>query len=71
MTLFSIGFGVDGCHLIDSSAGISQLHVSLLLATVSRIQKRPSFLQLTLESIGFPVGEAKFLSKFLLKVTAL
>jgi len=65
MTLVSIGLGVDGGHVIDGRAGIGQLHVSLLLATISRVEERAGLFKLTLESVGFPVGKAKLLGNFL------
>merc|ERR1739844_539880 len=40
-TLVRGSLGVDGSHVIDRATGFNQFHVSLLLATVSRIKESP------------------------------
>merc|ERR1719376_449155 len=64
MPLFSKSLGVDGSHVIDSCSGISQFHVTLLLASVSRVQESPGLLQFSLKSISLAVGKSSFLSNF-------
>merc|ERR1719382_2220889 len=63
-SLVRSGLGVDGGHVVDSSPSISQFHISLLLATVSRIKKSTSFLKLTLKSIGTTISQTSLLSNF-------
>merc|ERR1712038_718739 len=54
--------GVDGGHVIDSSTGLSQFHVALLLAPVSRVQKSARLLQLSLKGVGLPLRKSSLLS---------
>merc|ERR1719203_239840 len=61
-SLVRSGLGVDGGHVIDSSPSISQFHISLFLAAVSRIKKSTSFLKLTLKSIGTTISQTSLLS---------
>jgi hypothetical protein len=65
VALVSVGLGVNGGHVVDSSARLCQLHVCLLLAAVGRVEKRASLFKLALEGVGLPVGKAKLLSNFL------
>merc|ERR1719384_1778198 len=64
VTLLSRGLGVDGGHVIDSRPGVSQLHLCLLLAAVSRVQKGPSLLKLSLESVGPALSKSSLLHDF-------
>ena len=61
MTLLRGSLGVDGGHVIDSRPGLSQLHVSLLLAPVSRVQEGARLLQLSLQGIGLPLRKSSLL----------
>merc|ERR1719322_1659053 len=60
-SLVSGSSGVDGVHLIDSIASISELGLSLSLASLSRVQESSGLLDLSLESIGTSVREAGLL----------
>merc|ERR1712142_1141383 len=66
---------VNGSHVINGTSCFSQFHVSLLLATVSRIKKSTSFLKLSLKSISTTISQTSLLSNlttltsFLLKKT--
>merc|ERR1719292_35580 len=53
---------VDGSHVIDSTSSFGQFHISLLLATVSRIKKSTSFLKLSLKSISTAISQTSLLS---------
>merc|ERR1719474_1342800 len=53
---------VDGSHVIDGTSCFSQFHISLLLATVSRIKKSTSFLKLSLKSISTAISQTSLLS---------
>merc|ERR1719431_888962 len=55
------GLGVDGSHVIDSRPGLCQLHLALLLAPVSGVQKSPGLFQLTVESIGLALCKSGLL----------
>merc|ERR1719323_2610974 len=61
MALLRGSLRVDGGHVIDGGAGLSQLHVSLLLAPVSRVKESARLLQLALEGIGLPVSKSSLL----------
>merc|ERR1712007_195172 len=53
---------VDGSHVIDGTSCFSQFHISLLLATISRIKKSTSFLKLSLKSISTAISQTSLLS---------
>merc|ERR1712223_1806911 len=53
---------IDGSHVINSASGLCQFHVSLLLATVSGIQKGTGLFKLTLKSISTAIGQTSLLS---------
>merc|ERR1740129_371242 len=63
--LVSSGAGVDGAHFIDGAASISQLSLSLPLATLSGVKESPGLLNLTLEGVGPAVSEAGLLGHLL------
>merc|ERR1711971_951960 len=69
-TLVRGSLGVDGGHVVDRSTCFNQFHVSLFLATVSRVQESPSFLKLTLKGKSTPISQASLLSN-LTALTAL
>merc|ERR1719208_664362 len=64
-SLVSRSSGVDGVHLVDCIASISQLGLSLSLASLSRVQESSGLLNLSLESIGTSVREAGLLGHLL------
>merc|ERR1719468_756527 len=61
MELSEARAAVNGGHIINSSPSLTELHLSLLLAPVSRVQKGPSFLKLSLKGIGTPVSKTRLL----------
>merc|ERR1712241_276351 len=64
VVLFRSSLLVDGSHVIDSRPGLSQFHISLLLAPVCRVQQCTRLLQFSLESIGLSLSKASLLSNF-------
>merc|ERR1719290_594832 len=60
-SLVRASFRVDGSHVIDGTSCFSQFHISLLLATVSRIKKSTSFLKLSLKSISTAISQTSLL----------
>merc|ERR1711923_597419 len=64
-SLVSRSSGVDGVHLVDSSASLTKLSLSLPLASISRVQESSGLLHLTLEAVGTSVGQAGLLGHLL------
>merc|ERR1712241_310464 len=64
VVLFRSSLLVDGSHFIDSRPGLSQFHISLLLAPVCRVQQCTRLLQFSLESIGLSLSKSSLLSNF-------
>merc|ERR1740123_1759921 len=64
-SLVRVGPGVDGGHLVDSGAGLSQLGLSLPLAAVSGVQESPGLLHLALQGVGPALGQAGLLGHLL------
>merc|ERR1712241_118117 len=64
VVLFRSSLLVDGSHFIDSRPGLSQFHISLLLAPVCRVQQSTRLLQFSLESIGLSLSKSSLLSNF-------
>merc|ERR1712241_1167206 len=64
VVLFRSSLLVDGSHVIDSRPGLSQFHISLLLAPVCRVQQSTRLLQFSLESIGLSLSKSSLLSDF-------
>merc|ERR1719188_935658 len=70
-SLVSGSSGVDGVHLVDSIASISELGLSLSLASLSRVQESSGLLDLSLESISTSVREGGLLRHLLTQTTGL
>merc|ERR1719195_879305 len=65
------GAGVDGGHLIDSTASLAQLGLGLPLAAVGGVQQSSGLLHLALESVGAAVSEAGLLGHLLADTASL
>merc|ERR1719189_1734111 len=48
-TLVRGSLGINGGHVIDRTTCLNQFHISLFLATISRVKQSPSLLKFTLE----------------------
>merc|ERR1719273_326020 len=55
--------GVDGVHVVDRATSFNQFHVSLFLATVSRVQKSPRFLKFIMQGLSSSISQSSLLSK--------
>merc|ERR1719220_671344 len=59
------GPGVDGGHLVDSTARLRELVLSLTLASLGGVKKRSSLLHLTRKGVGTTVGQSSLLDHLL------
>merc|ERR1719208_60283 len=64
-SLVSRSSGVDGVHLVDSSAGLTKPSLSLSLASISRVQESSGLFHLSLEAVGASVSQAGLLGHLL------